>query len=365
MATAIQSVRILGHEERQEPKSHVVYRIEVQASVRSWFMWRRYSEFDDLHTELTKTTGAPPPQLLPPKRQLSLFRSKDNPQIIQERKEGLESYLRAIVSSKDNRWRETSVFKEFLGIPISKKEGSESSAPSEFTSATWLDEHLDIQNRVREIRADVNKRDALADRGDVSSAHNTNVQAKKKLAAVLNRLGILTDGLKTLALAGLSEGEIQRRTDMTARLQDDCEKLSKMMIAARSASRAFASSIPANQNPASAADRAALLGPSQASRDRPFARVFGAAASQPQETEQTRPLDEHGIYQLQQAKMEEQDVHLSQLTTILARQRQLGLAINQEIAEQNEMLDDLTTAVDQTGSKLNAAKKKLNKLEGK
>ena len=63
--------------------------------------------------------------------------------------------------------------------------------------------------------------------------------------------------------------------------------------------------------------------------------------------------------------MEEQDVHLSQLTTILARQRQLGLAINQEIAEQNEMLDDLTTAVDQTGSKLNAAKKKLNKLEGK
>lgn len=317
------------------------------------------------YTELIKSVGAPPPEPLPPKHQLSFFRAKDSPQIVLERKEGLEAYLRAIVSSKDSKWRETLAFKEFLGIPISRKEGAEGATPSDFTSSTWLDEHLDIQNRIREIRADINKRDALADRGDISSAHSTNVQAKKKLVTVINRLGVLTEGIKALALAGLSEGEIQRRTDMTARLQDDCEKLNKMMIVARSTSRAFASSIPANQSPASDADRAALLGPPQTAKDKPFARVFGAAATQPQETEQTRPLDEHGLYQLQRAKMDEQDLYLSQLSTVLARQRQLGMAINREIAEQNEMLDDLTTAVDQTGSKLNSAKKKLNKLDGK
>lgn len=361
--SAIQSVRILGHEERTSPKTHIVYKIEVQASVRSWLMWRRYSEYDDLNTELTKAIEAPP-YPLPPKHSLSMFRSKGNPQVLQERVEGLERYLREIVSSKDSRWRDSYLFKQFLGIPTSKKDGVEGGAPSEFTSSSWLDEHLDLQNRVREIRADINKRDALAERGDVVSAHSTNVQAKKKLAAVLSRLGNLAGGIKSLASTGLSEGEIQRRTDMTARLQDDCEKLSKMMIAARSTSRAFASSVPANQNPASETDRSELLGSAHASTNRPFARVFGAAAP-PQETEQTRPLDDHGVFQLQQAKMEDQDSHLSQLTTILARQHQLGLAVNQEISEQNEMLDDLNNDVDRVGGKLNSAKKQLNRLDKK
>ncbi|KAH8120231.1 syntaxin [Phellopilus nigrolimitatus] len=360
---AIQAIRILGHEERSKPKLHVVYKIEIQASVRSWLMWRRYSEFDDLHTELIKSVGTAPPHPLPPKHPLKLFRSKENPQILQERVDGLENYLRAIISSKDGRWRDAFAFKEFLGIPVAKKDGGEGGAPSDFTSASWLDEHMDLQNRVRDIRADINKRDALSDRGDVVSAHSTNVQAKKKLAAILNRLGTLADGLRSLAVAGLSEGEFQRRTDMAARLQDDCEKLSKMMIVSRSSSRAFASSVPANQNSASEADRAKLLGSTSANK--PFARVFGAAASQPQETEQTRPLDDFGVLQLQQTKMQEQDSQLSQLTTILQRQRQLGLAINQEILEQNEALDDLTDNVDSTGAKLANAKKQLNRLDRK
>lgn len=359
---AIQSVRILGHEERSSPKSHVVYKIEVQASVRSWLMWRRYSEFDDLHSDLTKDVGEAPPCPLPPKHSFSIFRSRDNPEILREREEGLEQYLRAIISSKDSRWRESYIFKQFLGIPTSKKDGVEGGAPTEFTSSSWLDEHMDLQNRVRDIRADVNKRDALADRGDISSAHSTNVHAKKKLAAVLNRLGNLTTGINTLAAAGLIEGEIQRRTDMVGRLQDDCEKLSKMMIASRSSSRAFASSVPANKNPASEADRSELLGAVHASTNKPSARVFGASAPA-EETEQTRPLDDHGVFQLQQAKMDEQDSYASQLSTILARHRQLGLAINQEIAEQNEMLDDLSGEVDRVGGKLTGARKQLKRVE--
>ncbi|KAI5123575.1 hypothetical protein M0805_003393 [Coniferiporia weirii] len=361
---AIQAVHILGHEGRPTPKPHTVYRIKVQASVRSWQMWRRYSEFDDLHTELTKSVGAAPPCPLPPKHSFSLFRSTDDPKLLQERAEGLENYLRAIVSSKDDRWREAYAFKEFLGIPISKKDGIDASAPSDFTSSSWLDEYTDLQNRVRDIRADIYKRDALADRGDVLSAHTTNVQAKRKLAAVLDRLGRLAGGVTALASAGLSEGEVQRRTDMVSRVQDDCEKLGRMMIAARSAERAFASSVPANQHAASEDDRAALMGSAAASTNRPFARVFGAAAT-PRETEQTRPLDDHGVVQLQKTKMLQQDAQLSQLSTILIRQRQLGLAINQEITEQNELLDGLTEDVDNTSAKLSKAKKQLNQLDGK
>ena len=278
--------------------------------------------------------------------------------VLEERKRGLEVYLRAILSSREDCWRDSFAFRDFLGVPQVKT--GEVGAPSEFTSASWLDEHMDLQARVRDIRADVNKRDALSERGDVSSAHSTNVHAKKKLVAVLNRLGSLTDGLGALASRGLSEGELQRRTDMLARLQDDCEKLSKMVSVARNPSRpGLGSGSVGGTSPAAPAARAALLGPVP---DRPVARVFGEAAVKAEETEQTRPLDNQGLLQLQQVQMDQQDSHLSQLSAILVRQKQLGLAISNEISEQNELLDDLNDEVTHVGRKLTKAKKDLNRL---
>ncbi|KAJ3479844.1 hypothetical protein NLI96_g8774 [Meripilus lineatus] len=338
--TTIQAIYIRGFEERAEPKSHIVFRIEIQASVRSWHMWRRYSEFVDLHTELTKSTGSSPPCQLPPKHSVtmsvSLFRSRTNNQdLLEERRAGLELYLRAIISSKEDKWREAFAFRDFLGVPVGK------------------------QSRIRDIRADINKRDALSDRGDVSASHQANVQAKKKLAGVLTRVGVLEDGLQTLGLSGMIEGELQRRKDMAARLRDDCEKLAKMVTVARLTSKGIGAS--AERNPASDSDRAALLeSPSSSAFGRTSARVFGAA--KPQETEQTRPLDNHGLLQLQETQMGRQDSQLSQLSAILQRQKHLGLAIHQEISEQNEMLDDLTNEVDRVGGKLTSAKKQLNRL---
>ncbi|OBZ78532.1 Vacuolar morphogenesis protein 7 [Grifola frondosa] len=250
-------------------------------------------------------------------------------------------------------------FRDFLGVPVGKQTGPDGT-PSQFTSSSWLDEHNDLQTRIRDVRADINKRDALSDRGDVAGSHQANVQAKKKLAGVLSRVGFLEEGLKTLGLGGMSEGELQRRTDMAARLRDDCEKLAKIVTVARMTARGLGSN--AERNPASPTDRAALLGSSSATGfGRPVARVFGAAA-QPQETEQTRPLDDHGLFQLQVTQMEQQDTQLAHLTTVLNRQKHLGLAIGNEIAEQNELLDNLTSEVDRVGGKLTSAKKQLNRL---
>ena len=55
----------------------------------------------------------------------------------------------------------------------------------------------------------------------------------------------------------------------------------------------------------------------------------------------TRPLDDQGLFQLQQAQMDKQDAQLAQLTSILQRQKQLGVAIGNEVGEQIEMLDEL------------------------
>lgn len=360
MSTVIQAIYVRAHEERPSPKPHTVYRIEIQASVRSWQMWRRYSEFADLHTELTKSTGAPPPAELPPKHALSMFRSHSSPAVLDERRAGLERYLRAILGARDDRWRDAFAFRDFLGVPVGKAPADGGGA-APLTSSAWLDEHTDLQARIRDVRADVNKRDALADMGDVGGSHQANVQAKKKLAAALARVGVLDDGVRHLALAGMSEGELQRRRDMVGRLRDECAKLARVVTVARLTSRGVGA--PAERDPAAEADRAALLsspsGQPAAGFQRPITRVFGG---QPKETEQTRPLDDQGLVQLQQTQMDHQDAQLSQLSAILHRQKQLGVAIGQEIEVQNEMLDDLTGEVDRVGGKLKGAKTQMNRL---
>ncbi|KAK7463640.1 hypothetical protein VKT23_005578 [Stygiomarasmius scandens] len=356
--TAIQSVHIRGFQERSDPKPHTVYQIDVQAHVRSWSMWRRYSEFDDLNIELTKSTGSPPPCPLPPKHKFSVFRSHSDPALLEERKTGLETYLRAIVSAKEDKWRETFAFKEFLGVPIGRQAGVVGGPPnpSQFTSASWLDEHREIQTRLRDVRADINKREALSDQGDINASHKSNVAAKQNLAGVLSRIGNLGKGLQELAMGGMSEGELQRRTDMVARLQDDCEKLGKMVTVSRQAATREVAGVAAAAAPNS--DREALLGGNTFTR---VTRVFGAP-SQPQETEETRPLDDRGLFTLQQTQMQQQDDQLAQLTTILQRQRHLGEAISVEIGSQIEMLDDLSNEVDRVGGKLSSANKQLNRL---
>lgn len=359
--STVQAVFIRGHETRNEPKPHTVYRIEVQGPVRSWSVWRRYSEFVDLDTELSSSTGSRPPAPIPSKHTLSFRRTINNAKIIQERVEGLEKYLRAILANKDPKWRDAYAFKEFLSIPTttSSTTNAAGSSTTQFTSASWLDEQTDLQAVVRDIKSDINKRNALSDAGDVSGSHQSNVQAKKKLATLFTRIGALAGGLDVLSKTGMSEGEFGRRGDMIARLQDECEKLSKMVIASRQANRAFAANSSAERNPAPQVDRDALLGAAPKARGGPVARVFGAAAL---ETEQTRPLDDAGLVQMQVNQIDEQDTQLGQLSSILRRQKQIGLAIGTEIQEQNEMLDGLTADVERVGGKLAGAKKQMNRL---
>ncbi|KAF5311826.1 hypothetical protein D9619_003205 [Psilocybe cf. subviscida] len=364
---AIQAIFVRGHEERTAPKPHTVFKIEIQGHVRSWQMWRRYSEFDELHTEVSKSVGSPPPCALPPKHKLALFAAqRKDPAKLEERRAGLEAYLRAILSSKDERWRESVAFKVFLGIPVTRNETAGTSSltagqtPS-FTSSSWLDEHAELQARVRDVWADINRRDALADRGDVSAAHKCNVAAKSRLAGVLARIGTLGRGLQALGMEGMSEGELQRRTDMVARLQDDCEKLGKVVAIARQQGirQGSGSTGAASATVTTAAmegKREALLG---GTADKPARRVFGAP---PQETEATRPLDNVGLLGMQQTQIQQQDNQLSQLTTILQRQRHLGEAISSEIAQQIDMLDDLNNEVDRVGGKLQSAGRQLNKV---
>ncbi|KAJ1999539.1 hypothetical protein GGI04_004530, partial [Coemansia thaxteri] len=48
----IRYVKIPLAESRAEPDSHIEYALNVQGPVRSWTVWRRYSEFQALAYEL-------------------------------------------------------------------------------------------------------------------------------------------------------------------------------------------------------------------------------------------------------------------------------------------------------------------------
>jgi len=155
----------------------------------------------------------------------------------------------------------------------------------------------------------------------------------------------------------MSDGELHRRSEMVAKLQDDCEKLGRM---AASVSRFRSGNYGTTSIAEDGADnnRAELL---SMQADRHVTRVFGARPP-PQETDVTRPLDDQGLMQLQQDKIGQQDTQLEQLTTMLQRQKHLGIAIGNEIEEQNAMLDDLNDGVDRFGVKMAGARKQLKRL---
>ncbi|KAM4662836.1 syntaxin-8 [Discoglossus pictus] len=71
-----------------------------------------------------------------------------------------------------------------------------------------------------------------------------------------------------------------------------------------------------------------------------------------EESEETRGLGFGEIRQQQQRIIAEQDAGLDSLSSILARQKQMGHDIGNELDEQNEIIDDLANLVENTDSKV-------------
>lgn len=131
----LQSISIPRTENRTLPSPHTVYAILVTLPVKSWFIFRRYSEFVTLHQSFLSSNrfAGSPPVPFPPKHiarttlkaitglgglmpKSEAVRQTDEEEL-RERKDGLEKYLRAILASPDDRWRESDEFKEFIELP--------------------------------------------------------------------------------------------------------------------------------------------------------------------------------------------------------------------------------------------------------
>jgi regulator of vacuolar morphogenesis len=369
-----------------DSKPFTQYNITLRLPLRSFVTQKRYSEFAALHDELVKTAGAPPPQPLPAKH---WFKSTlSSPELTEDRRRGLEAYLRAIAESPDRRWRDTPAWRHFLNLPpmgggsaaSSSGIGAEAKVPAinlhganaaaANDPTTWTDLHREMKGHLHEARLQLARRDAANDssagpgagaKQGSTAALEAGASAKRALVRASSLLTALEGGLRTMGeTKKLGEGELRRRRDLLAAARaerDGLEKLSSSLASARGV----------REGAPSSGDKASLLSgagggassSSSASRARTGGRVLGAPLP---ETERTRELDNAGVVQLQRQQMQEQDQDVEELAKIIRRQKEMGLAIKSEVEVQNEMLDQMDRDVDRVEAKMKVANSKARKL---
>ncbi|KAJ3194620.1 hypothetical protein HK101_002319, partial [Irineochytrium annulatum] len=224
-------------------EDHVVfYQVSITAGLRSWSVWRRYSEFEALHNAwMSQFPHAPPPHNLPSKNLLSIFglSTSADPKRIDERRHSLEEYLVAVLLAKDDRWRTSKEWANFLGLPDTNRRsfvtglaangaipaaGSDaastvSSAPT-LNAEEWMDEYRSIQSACREVRAHAAARDRHSSTGDTAAAQSAAIQGKKAVIAVSTRLCALEECLraeeKLVSEAGGTSGSASVTSSLTA-----------------------------------------------------------------------------------------------------------------------------------------------------
>ncbi|KAK0737136.1 Phox homologous domain-containing protein [Apiosordaria backusii] len=333
-------------------KPFTLYNITIRRPLRTHVVQKRYSEFEALHKALHSLVGAYPPEPLPEK---SWWRTStaNSPERTEERRAGLEKYLRAIAEPPDRRWRDTPAWRAFLGLPAQSTTQSasgisvegripaiglrEANLAAASDPGTWLDLHRELKTSLHEARVALGRRDGAVEN---SARVEAGSAAKRALIKAGNLIGSLSDGLRVMKEEGnkLGEGELRRRRDLLA----------------------------AARGIASASERAALMGNSDGGpssigivRSSMGRRVLGAPLP---ETERTRELDNEGVLQLQRDTMSEQDQEVEALAKIIRRQKEMGLAINDEVNRHIDMLNRLNDDVDVVGRKLGVAKDRVKRL---
>lgn len=365
----IQAIFIKQTETRNDGKAYTAYRIDIQAAVRHWHIWKRYSDFVRLHNQLIESfPGISMPANLPTKRIFPPTISA--PDRIEDRRHGLEDYLRSIQSYRDDRWRKTDIWVNFLALPHEKK-------PELFSFRSWLDEYDELLSLSREIRSLISSRNTHQSQHEVSDAMRCEVKAKKDLMTLSARLGNLDSSLSEAD--AIVQGEERRRQDKLSSLKLERDVLVQLISVTR---QDFSNKKKDTPLPHHASSAALLDGrsfadigfdqqikrnktvPAAAHHQRPT-RAFGNALRQQQlqETEATKGLDNKELLNYQAQLMKDQDIHVEQFSQLLSRQKEIGLAINYELENQIDVLESLDIQVDNTGTKLAFANKKLSKIK--
>ncbi|EYE98114.1 Qc-SNARE protein [Aspergillus ruber CBS 135680] len=377
---------------------YTLYNITLRLPLRSFTLSKRYSDFSSFHTALTSQTTSPPPSPLPPKSWFA--NTVSNASLREQRRAGLESYLRAINNDADPQWRNSSAWRAFLNLPNTasgaagaKDNGSHTTARlhaaitdpaaasgpggsgKAITDPTlWLDCFRDMKAHLHDARLQLTRRDQET---TPQKQHESSAMAKSALVRAGSLIAALEEGLKNLSDISsskgkngggdsrsqsrersgngwgdgvvLGEGELRRRRDLLVNARKEKDGLEDLLNAIAAKGRI-------DNAVASLEDKEALVGGAGARKPARSGRVLG------KETERTRELDNQGVLQLQRETMQDQDVGLEELRKIVARQKELGIAINGELQVQNDLLRLADEDTDRLQGKLDISKRRLGKI---
>ncbi|KAJ5094536.1 hypothetical protein N7456_010397 [Penicillium angulare] len=364
----------------QNTPQHTLYHITLRLPLRSFAVTKRYSDFSTFHATLISQTNAQPPVSLPAKSWFT--NTVTNERLREERRLGLQDYLRAINESPDARWRSSPVWRAFLNLPtaaVSAASTTTNTAARLHATITdpgngvnsaindptlWLDFFRNMKSHLHDARLALSRRDQET---MPQKQHESSAQAKSNLVRAASMISTLEEGLVNLsgrgqsskndsATASLGEGELRRRKDLLINARKEKDGLENLL-------HAMAAKSQLDNAVASVKDKDALLkagGASAAGNGRRAPAKSGRVLGK--ETERTRELDNQGVLQLQKQVMQDQDASVEELMKVIIRQKELGIAIHDELEVQNELLKLADEDTDRLQAKLDIGKKRIGKI---
>lgn len=223
----------------------------------------------------------------------------------------------------------------------------------------WNDTHRELKQNLHDARLNLTNRDQAS---TPAKQHEASAAAKSSLVKAGTLISALDDGLTAIqklpASQRLGAGELRRRKDLLSAARKDREALENLLNAMSQKSKIDS----AVANISEHTDLLSTGGPSGSGTNTPKLTAAHRGRVLGKETKETRELDNSGLLQLQQQKMKEQDLDVDEIRKIVQRQRELGVAINQELEVQNEMLKMVDADVERVGDKINIAKKRIGKI---
>lgn len=318
------------------------YHVDIRLPLRALAVQKRYNDFVALVEDLCDEIGisvADFPHLLPPKR--CFFYSQKR--IVEERTQLLTLFMNGVVEDRDLQNRKS--VHRFFDLPKNFKftPGMYQTRNAEALVPTETAEPANAQESAQEARdlkfvidddtSEISAAQWLAYlrmvRYSVASLSHESVESRVAARELVNNyikpnVAKLAASLAFLGKKGLDDAEKKKRTTM---LQETNAKIGLFMKG------------PAEQR-----------------------KETAAAPVKAEETAETIPLSNKELLQQQEQIHKQQDEEVEELRKLIARQREIGLAINHEVEEQNEILDSFGEEVEQLLEKLRGARARARKV---
>lgn len=311
-------------------------------------VYRRFSEFWELKNKLEKEFNAELPYELPA-RQLGLWpRSTLDPDVIEERKIKLSKFLKDLLNdSFDTKWKHSIHVSKFLKLSADWSAGNGVTYRKANVSGNETTKSPNLCDPEQWIIGFRNCKTLLEQCKKEDNSKRTQNSMQLRLA-LYNLENALKENRRSHEIG---DAELERRNNLMLALKRDINEMAL--------ENTTNYSIDKNTNDDEDRLRSALFTDSTIPKSpkKPLAgrRKFG-------ETDETAPLSNQELLQLHKSKMQEQDQELEEVRKIVQRQKNLSLEMNQELAQQNDILDLLDNDVDNTASKLRNANRKAKQF---